>query len=522
MDSLSAYDSTATTVLLQASVADSTASYYYITSQGCSEASLFQVFGQLSPGTERRFGIYDDFRCFYSSLKATSNLITTKQLTLASSNVTGSGATLSVSGWTHTKDGLTRDGDWHYKADKGPDAVCSAGQTGNSVTLTGLDSATAYTYTMYRDSKCVTAFDAFPSFTTTGRAMTVATGATTAALTIPGYTSTWYYKHDGVNCRSASSGATGYVTGLARNTEYRFKAYGNSGCSTEIAGKRASTQNPALAASGISKNGATLALSGWIVGTGDGKDGAWHYKASAGPDSAACSTAQTGDSVALTGLTGDNRVCLHGLQRQRLHGGHHRAAVLHHGPHPNRRRRQRHHHAADPFRLQRRLVLQVHHYGHDHLRRPGQRQPRGNLQQAGRRPEQVTPPTPSPPTATAPAPRRWTPPRPRPPWTRSSPPPTSPTSAPPSPFPAGRPPTTAPGGTSTATPARSARPTTLRACPAPASPSPTWTAPPATPSPPTATALALPATSWTRPRNSPPPRPRPPCSPPRSRPPPSS
>ena len=315
-DSISAYDSTATTVLLYSVKGDPTETYYYdsspVSPTGCVESSPFYVFRQLAPGTEYRFDFYGKsdlgFICRFDSLKASSRT-TTKQVTLASSGVTASGATLSVSGWTPTKDGLTRDGDWHYRADKGPDAAaCSAGQTGNSVALTGLDSATAYTYTMYQGSDCATSIEVFPSFTTSGQDMTVTTGATTAALTVSGRGSNWYHKHDGAGaaCLGPVSGsATGYVTGLARNTEYLFKAYSNGGCSTEIASRRASTRNPALAASGISKNGATLTLSGWIVGAGDGQDGDWHYKANTGPDSSACSTAQTGASVTLSGLTGD-------------------------------------------------------------------------------------------------------------------------------------------------------------------------------------------------------------------------
>ena len=315
--SLIAYDTTATTVLLQATVADSggghsTPTYYYSSypdsSLGCTKASLFQVFGQLAPGTKYHFEINDSSLCEGAD-EARSSRVTTKQVTLASSGVTASGATLSVSGWTSAKDGLTRDGDWHYRADKGPDAAaCSAGQTGNNAALTGLDSATAYTYTMYQGSDCATSIEVFPSFTTSGQAMTVTTGATTAALAIPGYTSTWYYKHDGVNCRSASGSATGYVTGLARNTEYLFKAYSNGGCSTEIASKRASTQNPALAVSRVRRTKATLTLSNWVLGSGAGKDGNWWYKH--GNTGAACTpndtTGLSGATANLTGLSPNN------------------------------------------------------------------------------------------------------------------------------------------------------------------------------------------------------------------------
>ena len=317
-NSLLAYDTTATTVLLQATVTSSggghhsTETYYYTSypdtsSLECSEASLFQVFGQLAPGTEYGFSIYDDARCRFGDLKASSNRVTTKQVTLASSNVTGSGATLSVSGWTHTKGGLTRDGDWHYRADTGPDAAsCSAAQTGDSVTLTGLVGGTTYNYAMYRDADCATSIGAFPAFTTPGRAMTADTTATTAALALPGYASNWYHKHDGAGaaCLGPVSGsATGYVSGLTKNTEYTFTAYSNSGCTTKIASRRQSTPTPALTTDNLLPTSATLTLSGWVAGTGDGKDGPWYYQANQAPHNNCSTTPQTTNSVDLSGLT---------------------------------------------------------------------------------------------------------------------------------------------------------------------------------------------------------------------------
>ena len=68
--SLSAYDSTATTVLLQASVAATPLPPRRTTTAAspsapwsCTKGSLFHVFGQLAPGTEYRFSIFDDSEC---------------------------------------------------------------------------------------------------------------------------------------------------------------------------------------------------------------------------------------------------------------------------------------------------------------------------------------------------------------------------------------------------------------------------------------------------------------------------
>ena len=315
-DSISAYDSTATTVLLYSVKGYPKSSYSYTSPLGCrgagAGATSFRVFGPVAPDTEYTFTLSRSARCLGGRDVVTSNPITTKQVTLASSNVTGSGATLSVSGWTHTKGGLTRDGDWHYRADTGPDAAsCSAAQTGDSVTLTGLGSGTTYNYAMYRDADCATSIGAFPAFTTSGRAMTAGTTAATAALALPGYASNWYHKHDGdgASCLGPVSGSdTGYVSGLTKNTEYTFTAYSNSGCTTEIAHKRASTQNPALAASRVGRTKATLTLSNWVLGSGAGKDGNWWYKH--GNTGAACTpndtTGLSGATANLTGLSPNN------------------------------------------------------------------------------------------------------------------------------------------------------------------------------------------------------------------------
>ena len=226
--------------------------------------------------------------------------------------MTRGGATLNLSGWTHTKGGQERDGDWHYRADTGPHSglgYCSPAQTGNSVVLSGLDSGTEYIYTMYQSRivpdigrvGCYAAVFTSPSFKTPGQVMTATTATTTATLAIPGYTSSWYYRHDGAgaSCQGpVSGGAAVPVSGLTHNTEYVFKAYSNSSCTTEIASKRAVTQTPTLAAANLSLTGATLTISNWNAGT----DGNWYYQANAGPDTT-CSSPQTTNSAAITGLS---------------------------------------------------------------------------------------------------------------------------------------------------------------------------------------------------------------------------
>ena len=312
---LVALDSTATTVSLRLVKSDPDSGNVWIKTSPEVNPNCFRlppggIVKNLTPDTEYRFGRYSTglYECA-GGLGSGSVESETDAVTLTSANVTLSGATLSVAGWTHSRDGWVRDGDWTFRADTGPDAAaCSAAQTGNSVTLTGLDSGATYTYIMYQGKNCDKAVANFPAFTTPGSAMTAATTATTAALTIPNRAATWYHQHDGdgASCLGPVNGsATGAVTGLAQNTEYVFKAYSDAGCATEIAHKPARTWNPALAASNVGLTTATLTFSGWAIGTGAGKDGNWWYKH--GNTGAACTpqdtTGQSGATVKLTGLS---------------------------------------------------------------------------------------------------------------------------------------------------------------------------------------------------------------------------
>ncbi len=130
--------------------------------------------------------------------------------------------------------------------------------------------------------------------------------ATTVPLTIANYPDdrAWWYQYttpSGGTCASVAAGTeTVTATGLNKATAYTFKAYSNSSCSTELATAAAvTTATPALAASGILKDAATLTLSGWAAGT----DGDWYYKHTV-PTGGTCSTdAVTGQTVNLTGLT---------------------------------------------------------------------------------------------------------------------------------------------------------------------------------------------------------------------------
>ena len=62
-------------------------------------------------------------------------------------------------------------------------------------------------------------------------------GQTTVTLTIAGYSGTWYYKADGTDgvCSSAVTGTTANVANLVAGRTYKFRAFNDSACATQIA-----------------------------------------------------------------------------------------------------------------------------------------------------------------------------------------------------------------------------------------------------------------------------------------------
>ena len=73
-----------------------------------------------------------------------------------------------------------------------------------------------------------------------GRTMVVSSiTSTTATLTLGGHTGDWYYKYTtpsgGACSPSAVTGTTASLTNLSGNTSYTYKAYSDSGCTTELA-----------------------------------------------------------------------------------------------------------------------------------------------------------------------------------------------------------------------------------------------------------------------------------------------
>ena len=261
----------------------------------------------LSVNTQYTFKAYSDSSC--SDELATASAFTTTNPSLASSSVTHNSATLTLSGWV-AGTGSGKDGDWRYKYTSPIGGTCSAAQSGQTASVSNLTGNTAYTFTAYSDVACSNAISAAHSFTTQAAPTLTASGATatTVTLTIANHAGDWRYKYTsptGGTCSAAQTGTTANLTGLTKNTTYTFKAYSDSSCSDELATASAfTTTNPSLASSSVTHNSATLTLSGWVAGTGSGKDGNWRYKYTS-PTGGTCSAAQSGQTASVSNLTGN-------------------------------------------------------------------------------------------------------------------------------------------------------------------------------------------------------------------------
>ena len=205
---------------------------------------------------------------------------------LTAGSVAGTTATLTVSG---------HGGDWYYQANAAPDNACQGPVSATTKDLAGLTGGTAYVYTAYTDSACANAIAA-AAFTTPGLTASSVT-TSSATLTISEHTGTWYVKKTAPapagNCSAAiSSGATHDLTNLTPGRSYTYKAYRDSGCTTEITTLTFSTVG--LSAGNVAATTATLNLTGHT--------GAWYYQANAAPDNT-CQGPVSAAAKNLTGLT---------------------------------------------------------------------------------------------------------------------------------------------------------------------------------------------------------------------------
>ena len=136
----------------------------------------------------------------------------------------------------------------YYQYTSPADGTCSTDAVStSSVTVTGLDPATSYTFKAYSDSSCNTAIGSAAAFTTLTPGLTASnvTG-TTARLTIANWRpgtgankdGNWYYQYTdpvGGFCSTAQSAASANVDTLTPGQAYTFAAYSDRDCANLLA-----------------------------------------------------------------------------------------------------------------------------------------------------------------------------------------------------------------------------------------------------------------------------------------------
>ena len=270
--------------------------------------SLSHTVSGLTDGTDYQFKVRAVNATGNGAESDASTAVQPKAVALAASSVEAATATLTIS---------NHAGSWYYEANAAPDASCSSSAvTGATEDLTGLSSNTSYTYKAYSDSGCSTELASASAFLTKPGKPTTPTAAVgagsgkltiTSSVTGSGTLSRWEYKKkegtgnfdsDWTTISSTSTSLSHTVSGLTDGTDYQFKvravnATGNgaeSDASTAVQPKAV-----ALAASSVEAATATLTISNHA--------GSWYYEANAAPDASCSSSAVTGATEDLTGLS---------------------------------------------------------------------------------------------------------------------------------------------------------------------------------------------------------------------------
>ena len=223
---------------------------------------------------------------------------------LDASAVTGTTATLTLSNWMAA---------WWHKKTSGPGAATCTPVAANTATasLSSLTENSSYTWAAYSATGCDSSTRiADAAFSTVGL---TASGVThnSATLTLRNHSGNWWLKRTtpaDTTCKSKGTTATEALSNLSSNTDYTYKAYSNSSCTTELVtgtlltkpGKP--TKPTATAGAGSGK----LTLAASVTGSGTLRK--WQYKKKEGTgnfDSTWTDINETSTSLSLTvtGLT---------------------------------------------------------------------------------------------------------------------------------------------------------------------------------------------------------------------------
>ena len=183
----------------------------------------------LTADTEYTVSAYSDSTC--TTVIATTASFETLE---SATGPTVTAGNIDVASATLTRTGFT--GDWYYKADKEPHTGCSNAETGDTINLDGLNSATTYTYNTYGDATCTSSIQ--PAiFTTTGRTAQIAqTNATDISINTDQLSAKrWSYKLR-VGAKSAFQSCVDKqdteptITGLTADASVSVEVYRWGGC----------------------------------------------------------------------------------------------------------------------------------------------------------------------------------------------------------------------------------------------------------------------------------------------------
>ena len=237
----------------------------------------------LSGNTSYTFAAYSNSNC--STLLATASAFLTepaKPSTPTVASGAGSGKLTLTSSVAGGSGALTK---WQYTKDNGANwtdiAVTSATL---SYTVGNLNDSTSYTFKVRAENATGPGpeSDASTPVAPADETLTVSKiGTTGATLTIGNHSGGWYYKYTspgGGGCSStAVATASTTVSGLTANKDYTFKAYNDSGCSTELATADAfPTLTPKPAKPTVAVNNGEFTLSSSVTG-GDASIVRWQY-----------------------------------------------------------------------------------------------------------------------------------------------------------------------------------------------------------------------------------------------------
>ncbi len=238
----------------------------------------------LTGGVQYSWQAYSDSNCM-TDLAAT--FFSTVGLT---ANPTSTGATLTLAFWPSAW--------WHNKT-TGPGAASCTSVAANTRTaaLSGLTTASDYTWTVYSAANCNAADKIADVDFSTSTVSLAASGVkeTTATLTIGNHTAAWWYQgdQDGAACTAvAASTATASLSGLTGGAEYTYKAYSATGCNaTNLLATAAAFSTVGLTATSVTQTGATLTLSNWTTAW-------WHKKTAPATPAGTCASVAANTTTA--------------------------------------------------------------------------------------------------------------------------------------------------------------------------------------------------------------------------------